>query len=66
MSVLEKRILEYSIFFVACGYKRDRTLSEMSKVLSLTQDKSLRAKERDTISRIPLVTTYNPHASHIA
>ena len=65
-SVLEQRILEYSNFFVACGYKRDRALSEMRKVLSLTQDESLRVRERHTTSRIPFVTTYNPRTSYIA
>ena len=65
--VLEQRILEYCNFFVAYGYKRDRgRLSEMSKVLSLTQDESLRARERHTTNRIPLVTTYNPRTSYIA
>ena len=64
-SVLEQRILEYSNFFVACGYKRDRALSEMRKVLPLTKDESLRARERRTTSRIPLVTTYNPRTSYI-
>ena len=63
--VLEQRILEYSNFFVACGYKRDRALSEMRKVLSLTQDESLRARERHTTNRIPLVTTYNPRTSYM-
>ena len=64
--VLEQRILEYSNFFVACGFKIDRALSEMRKVLLLTQDKSLRARERHTTNRIPLVTTYNPRTSYIA
>ena len=64
--VLEQRILEYSNFFVACGYKRDRALSEMRKVLSLTQDETLRARERHTTNRIPLVTTYNPRTSYVA
>ena len=49
-----------------CGYKRDRVLSEMCKVLSLTQDKSLQVRERHTNSRIPFVTTYNPRTSYIA
>ena len=53
-------------FFVASGYKRDRVLSEMRKVLSLTQDESLRAREKHTTSRVPLVTTYNPRTSYIA
>ena len=39
---------------------------EMRKVQSLTQDESLRARERHTISCIPLVTTYNPRNSYIA
>ena len=39
---------------------------EMRKVQSLTQDESLRARERHTISRIPLVTMYNPRTSYIA
>ena len=64
--VLEQRILEYSNFFVACGYKRDRALSEIRKVLSLTQDENLRARERHTTSCIPLVTTHNPRTSYIA
>ena len=50
--VLEQRILEYSNFFVAYGYKRDRALSEMRKVLSLTKDESLRTRERHTTNRI--------------
>ena len=66
MGVLEQRILEYSNFSVACGYKRDRVLSEMCKVLSLTQDASLQANKRHTTSCIPLVTTYNPRKSYIA
>ena len=65
-SVLEQRRLEYSNFFVTCGYKRDRALSEMRKVLALTQDKSLRERERHTSSRIPFVTTYNPLTLYIA
>lgn len=64
--VLEQRILEYTDFFVACGYKKDRVLSEMRKVLSLTQEESFQARERRTTARIPLVTTYNPHTSYIA
>ena len=63
---LEQRILEYSNFSVSCGYKRDRVLSEMCKVLSLTQDTSLRARGRHTTNHIPLVTTYNPLSSYIA
>ena len=35
-------------------------------VLSLTQDESLRARERHTTNRILLVTTYNPRISYIA
>ena len=64
--ILEQRIMEYSNFFVACGYKKDKVLSEMRKVLSLTQEESLRARERGNTNRIPLVTTYNPHTSFIA
>ena len=65
-TILKQRILEYSNVLVACGYKRDRALSEMRKVLSLTQDESLRVRERHTTSRIPFVTTYNPRTSYIA
>ena len=36
----------------------------MRRVLSLTQDESLRERERRTTSRIPLVTTYNPRTSY--
>ena len=64
--ILEQRIMQYSNFFVACGYKKDKVLSKMRKVLSLTQEESLRARERGTTNRIPLVTTYNPHTSFIA
>ena len=64
--VLEQRIWEYSNFFVACGYKKDGVLSEMQKSLLLTQEESLRTRERHTTTRIPLVTTYNPHTSYIA
>ena len=38
----------------------------MCKVLSLTQDTSLRARGRHTTNHIPLVTTYNPLSSYIA
>ena len=38
----------------------------MRKVLSLTQDESLRARVRHTTNRIPLLTTYNPRTSYIA
>ena len=38
----------------------------MREVLSLTQDESLRVRERHTTSRISLVTTYNPRTSYIA
>ena len=31
----------------------------MRKIISLTQKESLRARERETITGIPLVTTYN-------
>ena len=41
-------------------------LSEMRKVLSLTHEESSWARERHTSTRIPLVTTYNPHTSYIA
>ena len=58
---LTQRIMEYSQFFVACGYKRERVLTEMRKVLSLTQGESLQARER-----APLVTTFNPHTTFIA
>ena len=58
--------MEYSNFFVACGYKKDKVLSEMRKVLSLTQEESLQVREWGTTNRIPLVTTYNQHTSFIA
>ena len=38
----------------------------MRKVLSITQEESLRARERGTTNRIPLVTTHNPHITFIA
>ena len=63
---LKQRIMEYSQFFVACGYKRERVLTEMRKVLSLTQEESLQARERVSVNRTPLVTTFNPHTTFIA
>ena len=64
--ILEQRLMDYSNFFVTCGYKRNRVLSDMWKVLSLTQEESLRARDRGTTNRIPLVTTHNPHTTFIA
>ena len=63
---LRKRIIEYSDFFVACGYERGKVLNEMQRVLTLTQEKSLQTKERQPMDWIHLVTTYNPHATFIA
>ena len=65
-NVLEQRIREYSEYFVACGYKRNQVLTEMNKVLKLTQEESLHPREKGTNSRIPLVTTYNPHTLFIS
>ena len=53
-------------FFVACGYKRGKVLNEMRRVLTLTQEQCLQTKERQPMDRIPLLTTYNPHATFIA
>ena len=36
--ILEQRIMEYSNFFVVCGYKREKVLTGMRKVLSPTQE----------------------------
>jgi len=33
---LKKRIIEYSDFFVACGYERGKVLNEIQRVLTLT------------------------------
>ena len=41
-------------------------LTEMRKVLSLTQEESLQARERVSVNRTPLVTTFNPHTTFIA
>ena len=38
----------------------------MRKVLSLIQEESLRARDKGTANRIPLVTTHNPHTTFIA
>ena len=65
-NTLRKRIMEYSDFFVACGYERSKVLNEMQRVLTLTQEECLQTKERQPMDRIPLVTTYNPHATFIA
>ena len=58
--------MEYSNFFITCGYKRNRVLTDMRKVLYLTQEESLRARDRGTANRIPLVTTQNPHTTFMA
>ena len=58
--------MEYSNFFVTCGYKRNRVLTDMRKVLYLTQEESLRARDRGTTNRILVVTTQNPHTTFIA
>ena len=63
---LEQRIGEYSEYFVACGYKRNKVLTEMNNVLKLTQEESLQLREKGTNSRIPLVTKYNLHTSFIS
>ena len=63
---LKKRILEYSDFFVACGYAQRKVLHEMQKVLTLTQEECLQTKEREPTDRIPLVTTFNSHTTFIA
>ena len=41
-------------------------LTEMRKVLSLTQEESLQARERVSINRTPLVTSFNSHTTFIA
>ena len=56
---LKKQIMEYSNFFVACGYVRHKVLHEMQKVLTLTQEECLQTKECEPTDRIPLVTTFN-------
>ena len=63
---LKKRIMEYSDFFVACGYARQKVLNETQRVLTFTQEECLQTKEREPIDRIPLVTTFNPHTTFIA
>ena len=65
-NVLEQRIREYSEYFVACGYKRNKVLTEMNKLLKLTQEESLQPREKGTNSRTPLVTIYNPHTLFIS
>ena len=49
-----------------CGYKRNKALTEMNKVLKLIQEESLQPTNRGTNRRIPLVTTYNPHTLFIS
>ena len=63
---LRKRIMEYSDFFVACGYAQYKVIHEMQKVLRLTQEECLQTKEREPTDRIPLVATFNPHTTLIA
>ena len=38
----------------------------MNKVLKLAQEESLHPREKGTNSRIPLITTYNPHTLFIS
>ena len=63
---LRKRTIEYSDFFVTCGYERVKVLNDMQSVLTLTQEEYLHTKERQPMDQIPLVTTYDPHATFIA
>lgn len=58
--------MEYSDFFVACGYAQHKVLHKMQKVLTLTQEECLQTKEPEPTDQIPLVTTFNPHATIIA
>ena len=60
------RSLRAKIVIVAGNSKRVQNHHFCAKVLSLTQDESLRVRERHTTNRIPLVTTYNPRTSYIA
>ena len=55
------RTEDYGIFQF---YRRLRL--QMRKVLSLTQEESLRARDRGTTNRIPLVTSHNPHTTFIS
>ena len=63
---LKNRIEEYSIYFLACGYKQNTVLNEMQKVLTMTQEDCLQIKARETVNRTPLVTTFSPHTPFIA
>ena len=63
---LKKQIIEYSDFFVACGYERGKVLDEMKRVLTLTQEECLQTNERQPMDCIPFVITYKPHATFIA
>ena len=65
-TTLTKRIREYSEFFVACGYNRNKVHNDMHKVLSLSQEECLQTKQKKSTDRIPFVTTYNPHTTYIA
>ena len=47
-------------------YERGTVLKEMQRVLTLTQEECLQTRERQPMDRIPLVTTYSPHATFIA
>ena len=38
----------------------------MEKVLTMTREKCLQTRERESTDRIPLVTTFNPHTTFIA
>ena len=62
-NILEQRIKEYSIFFVACGYKRNRGLTDIRNVLLLTQEESLHA--RDWGRPIVFPSNYSQSPYHI-
>ena len=64
---LRTRRTEYAEFFTACGYKRDEVLEQMRRVLLKSQEQCLELRENKELrTPIPLVTTYNPHATYIA
>ena len=65
-NLLKQRIWEYSEDFVACGFKRNKVLTETNKALKLTQEEFATKPEKGTNSRMPLVTAYNLHTLFIS
>ena len=64
---LKTRINEYTEFFVACSYDRNKVYEQMQSALAMSQEECLEIRnDREPVNRIHLVTTFNPHITYIA